>query len=168
MSLKFRSSRSQIFFKISVLKNITNFSYLLYSLPFPCFSCYHIFHIFNFFSGPAERGNTEHFRICEIQLKIYSKTEMCPRLASVPLTISYHLDFLHIFLTFGAYLHHGSVAPGQWGEFRVKNAILSVRLLFRRFLLLFFFLRFCHFQFLCCDTLMQISKSPYMFVFKWK
>ena len=64
---------------------------------------------------------------------------MCPRLASVPLTISYHLDFLHIFLTFGAYLHHGSVAPGQWGEFRVKNAILSVRLLFRRFLLLFFF-----------------------------
>ena len=91
---------------------------------------------------------------------------MCPRLASVPLTISYHLDFFHIFLTFGAYLHHGSVAPGQWGEFRVKNAILSVRLLFRRFLLLFFFLRFYHFQFLRYDTLMQISKSPYMFVFK--
>ena len=58
---------------------------------------------------------------------------MYPRLASVPLTISYHLDFLRISLKFVAYLRHGSVGPGQWGEFRVKKAVLSVRLLFRRF-----------------------------------
>ena len=35
------------------------------------------------------------FSYCTL-LKIYSKTEMYPRLATVPLATSYHLDFLHI------------------------------------------------------------------------
>ena len=85
---------------------------------------------------------------------------MCPRLASVPLTISYHLDFVRISLKFGAYLHHGLV-----GRVKSKDCYLSARLLFRRFLLLFV-LHFYHFHFFCYDTLMKISKSPYMFVFK--
>ena len=49
-------------------------------------------------------------------LKIHSKTQMCPRLASVSLTISYHLDFLRISLKFGAYLHHGSMGRVQSKE----------------------------------------------------
>ena len=104
-------------------------------------------------------------------LKIDSKTKMCPRLASVPLTISYNLDFFCIFLKFGAYLHHGSVAPGQWGDFRVKNAILSVHLFFRRFLLLFFaFLSFSIFTLGYTNANFKVSLYVYfkMKIVPWK
>ena len=38
---------------------------------------------------------------------------MCPRLVSIPLTISYHLDFPRISLNFGTYLHHALVERVQ-------------------------------------------------------
>ena len=81
------------------------------------------------------------FRYYLTRLKIHSKTEIFPLLASVPMKIAYHLDFLLTSLKFETYLHHGSVG-------RVQSAIFYVRLLFRCFLLLFV-LRFYHFHFFC-------------------
>ena len=69
-----------------------------------------------------------------VQFKIYSKTATCPRLFSLLLTVSYNLDFVRISKVFDRIY-----VACQWGEFRVKNANLSVRILFRRFLLLFVF-----------------------------
>ena len=48
---------------------------------------------------------------------------MCPKLVSVPLTISYHLDFLRISLKFKAYLHHASVRRVQSKECYFKCAL---------------------------------------------
>ena len=77
--------------------------YLVYPLPFPCFFI-SIFPYISYFPfliyGPRKEGiksisGFAKFFYCVI-LKIYSKTEMSPRLVSVPLAISYNLDFLLI------------------------------------------------------------------------
>ena len=57
-----------------------------------------------------------------------------PKTFSLLLTVSYNLDFVRISKVFDRIY-----VACQWGEFRVKNANLRVRILFRRFLLLFVF-----------------------------
>ena len=91
----------------------------------------------------------ENFLICHFY---GSRTSKChinwACLSLIPLTISYHLYFL-LSLKFGALY-----IIGQWGKFRVKNAVLCLATYtFGIFIYFFYFssnnLCFYHFHLLC-------------------
>ena len=153
---------SSALYFLSVVIGVGNKIVLIISTPFSMFFLFpyfHIFHHFHFLFRACGKGKLRTFqnlRNSLTLLKIYSKTEMCPRLVSVSLAISYHLDFPRISLKFGAYLNHASVRRVQ-----SKECYFKCTLTFRRFLLLFVF-RFFSFQFLLLGycTLMQMLKSP--------
>ena len=92
----------RVHFIFSVLHQVQVIKqYSLYPLPFPCFfiSIFPYISNFPFLIQHPRKGGIKSilgfpkFSYCAI-LKIYFKTEICPRIVSVPLTISYHLDFL--------------------------------------------------------------------------
>ena len=62
---------SNALYFLNIALGVGHIKYLLYPLPSPCFSYFHISIYFIFsicYSGPAERGKKEHFRICKILL----------------------------------------------------------------------------------------------------
>ena len=123
------------------------------------FPYFHIFHIFNFLFRACGKGKQrafQDFRNCLTILKVYFKTQMCPRPSSVPLTISYHLDFLRISLKFGAYLHHGSM-----GRVQSKECYFKCTLTFQSFFVVFCFsfLSFQSFPLLNKNNTLKISRS---------
>ena len=123
---------------------------LIIPTPFSRFFYFHISIHFIFsicYSGPMERVNKEHFRICEI-LWLHSIKNLFQHW-NVPKTC-YCSTGNFLSSRFSPYLWslERSYVTGNWGKFRVNNAILSVLMLFRHFLLLFI-LCFCYFHFFC-------------------
>ena len=117
---------ASVFYFLSIALCVGHKIVCIISTPFSIFSLFsyfHIFHIFHFLFRARGKGG-EKSKVSS--LKFHNWHEPKTYQERVPVTISYQLDFLCISKVW-------STCLDWWGEFRVKNGILSVGILFRCF-----------------------------------